>query len=309
MAVDATSWVASTPGGTDLKPEPDERTAAADRGTAELSGLDALELAAAGDRHGLPVRVWRALWPKLLALGIAVGIWQTVVWSGWRPEYVLPGPAAVFGELGRAAQTSDFWSAIATTLRRALVGFALATVIGFVLGVAVARIRILRAGIGSMITALQTMPSIAWFPLAILLYQLTESAIMFVVILGAAPSVANGVIAGVDYVPPILLRVGRNIGARGLLLYRHVIAPASLPSIVAGLKQGWAFAWRSLMAGELLVILAERPSLGVRLDFARELSDATGLLATMMVILIIGLVVDALFGAADRSIRRRWGMA
>jgi NitT/TauT family transport system permease protein len=159
-----------------------------------------------------------------------------------------------------------------------------------------------------MITALQTMPSIAWFPLAILLFQLTESAILFVIILGAAPSIANGVLSGVDYVPPLLVRAGRNIGARGVSLYRFVIAPASLPAIVAGLKQGWAFAWRSLMAGELLVIIADRPALGVRLDFAKQFTDAEELLATMIVILVVGLLVDAAFGAVDRAIRTRWGL-
>ena len=160
-----------------------------------------------------------------------------------------------------------------------------------------------------MITALQTMPSIAWFPLAILLFQLTENAIQFVVILGAAPSIANGVIAGVDYVPPLLLRAGRNIGATGLNMYRYVIGPASLPSIVAGLKQGWAFAWRSLMAGELLVIVANRPSIGDQLQFARENQDADGLLAFMLVILVIGIIVDSLvFGRIDRAIRHRWGL-
>jgi NitT/TauT family transport system permease protein len=187
-------------------------------------------------------------------------------------------------------------------------GFALAAVIGFALGVAVSRIKILRAAIGSMITALQTMPSIAWFPLAILLYQLTESAILFVVVLGAAPSIANGVISGVDYVPPVLVRVGRNIGARGIRLYRYVIAPASLPAIVAGLKQGWAFAWRSLMAGELLVTIANRPALGELLDVYREQSDAVNLLAMMVIILAVGLGIDAVFGAVDKAIRRRWGM-
>jgi NitT/TauT family transport system permease protein len=152
------------------------------------------------------------------------------------------------------------------------------------------------------------MPSIAWFPLAILLFQLSESAIYFVVILGAAPSIANGVIHGVDYVPTLLVRVGRNLGATGLDLYRHVIMPASLPSIVSGLKQGWAFAWRSLMAGELLVIIAAQPSLGVKLQFSRELNDAQGLIATMIVILVIGILVDMVFGRADTAIRRRWGV-
>jgi len=152
------------------------------------------------------------------------------------------------------------------------------------------------------------MPSIAWFPLAILLFQLSESAILFVVVLGAAPSIANGLIAGVDHVPPLLLRAGRVLGASGLNLYRHVILPASLPSFVAGLKQGWAFAWRSLMAGELLVILANRPSIGARLQFARELSDAPALLSLMIVVLIIGIVVDGVFNQVDGHIRRRRGL-
>jgi NitT/TauT family transport system permease protein len=168
---------------------------------------------------------------------------------------------------------------------------------------------VLRAAIGSMITGLQTMPTIAWFPLAILLFGLNESAILFVVILGAAPAIANGVISGVDHIPPLLLRAGRVLGARGLSAYRHVVIPASLPGFVAGLKQGWAFAWRSLMAGELLVIIAKKPSLGVRLEFARQNADAPALMAAMVVILIIGIMVDSLFfGRLERTIRRRWGL-
>jgi NitT/TauT family transport system permease protein len=275
---------------------------------ATLSGLDALELAASARTETIGRRVWLAAWPKLAAVGLALLIWQVVVWLHWRPDYLLPGPGAVFARLGDDLTTCDFWSAVATTMRRALVGFAVATVVGFLFGVAVARSRILRSAFGSMITALQTMPSIAWFPLAILLFQLTESAILFVIILGAAPSIANGVITGVDYVPPLLVRAGRNIGARGVSLYRFVIAPASLPAIVAGLKQGWAFAWRSLMAGELLVIIEDRPAIGVQLHFAQQFTDAEGLLATMIVILVIGIAVDAAFGAVDRAIRTRRGL-
>jgi NitT/TauT family transport system permease protein len=273
-----------------------------------LSGLDALELADRSTGRGRAAAVWAATWPKLLAIVLVIGAWQVVVWTQWRPPWVLPAPADVGREFGRLVTTAHFWQAMATTLRRALVGFALATIIGFGLGVAVARIRPLRAAIGSMITALQTMPSIAWFPLAILLFQLTENAIMFVVVLGAAPSIANGVIAGVDYVPPLLLRAGRNLGARGLGLYRFVIAPASLPHIVAGFKQGWAFAWRSLMAGEILVIIANRPALGTSLELAHQFSDAAGLLAYMVVILIVGIGADAVFRAADKAVRDRWGI-
>ena len=278
------------------------------RDSADLAGLDALDLPGVAARSRLS-RFWSGTWPKLAAIALVVVGWQLTVLSGWKPDYVLPGPWAVTTELADQAGTSTFWHAVLTTMRRGLTGFAMAMLVGLSIGVAVARFRILRAAIGSMITGLQTMPSIAWFPLAILLFQISERAILFVVVLGAAPSIANGVIAGVDYIPPVLRRAGLNLGARGLAMYRHVILPASLPSIVSGLKQGWAFAWRSLMAGELLVIIAERPALGVRLDQFRQQVDAVGVIATMVVILVIGILVDVAFNAVNEHIRRRWGVA
>ncbi|MCW3814911.1 ABC transporter permease [Micromonospora sp. DR5-3] len=278
------------------------------RTDAEISGLDALETAGRQRGPSRVRRAWSALWPKLAALALAIAFWQVVVWTGWKDPWALPGPATVFADLGHYLVSSALWDGLATTGRRAAVGFAAAVAVGLVLGLAVARVAVLRAALGSMITALQTMPSIAWFPLAILLFQLSEQAIFFVVVLGAAPSVANGVIHGVDYVPPLLVRAGRNLGARGLHLYRYVIAPAALPAIVAGLKQGWAFAWRSLMAGELLVVIATRTSIGAQLTYARELNEAPRLMAIMIVILVVGLLVDAAFGAADKAIRRRWGV-
>jgi NitT/TauT family transport system permease protein len=279
-----------------------------DDGTQTLSGLDALEVAARDKRAGRAGRIWTATWPKLAALGLAIAVWELVFLSGWKEPWVLPGPVTVGKDLVSYFLTATLWDGLATTARRAVFGFSAAVAVGLLLGLAVARIRVLRAALGSMITALQTMPSIAWFPLAILLFQLSEQAIFFVVVLGAAPSIANGVIHGVDYLPPLLLRAGRNLGARGLSLYRYVIAPAALPAIVAGLKQGWAFAWRSLMAGELLVVIATKSSIGAQLQYAREFSDAPRLLAIMIVILVVGLLVDAAFGAADRAIRRRWGV-
>jgi NitT/TauT family transport system permease protein len=278
------------------------------RSSAEITGLDALDLGGGGGPSRLE-RFWAGLWPKAAAIAIAIGIWEVVVLTGWKPEYALPGPGTVFDELWRQIPTDHFWTSLLTTSRRALTGFAAAVAIGLLLGVAVARSRVLRTAIGSLITGLQTMPSIAWFPLAIVLFQLNESAIFFVVVLGAAPSIANGVLTGVDFVPPVLVRAGRNLGARGINLYRYVIGPASLPAIVAGLKQGWAFAWRSLMAGELLVVIAERPSVGANLHFAQTDSDVPSLMATMIVILIVGIVVDAVFTFANNAIRRRWGLA
>ncbi len=274
----------------------------------ELAGLDALDVEPEEGRGDRLARVWLTLWPKLAAVGLALALWQLVVWTQWRPEYVLPPPGRVLDRLGQLLAEGSFYQAVGITMRRALTGYALAVLVGSLVGASVARVRPLRTAVGSLITGLQTMPSIAWFPLAILLFQLSEGAILFVVVLGAAPSIANGLISGVDHVPPLLLRAGRVLGASGLHLYRHVILPASLPAFVAGLKQGWAFAWRSLMAGELLVILANRPSIGARLQFARELSDAPGLLALMIVVLAIGIMVDGAFNQVDGSIRRRRGL-
>jgi NitT/TauT family transport system permease protein len=272
----------------------------------ELAGLDRL----AAPRRRVPAQLTRSIVPKIAAVLIAIALWQLVAWSGWRPDYLLPGPASVFEELANDLRDGTLLAATTVTLQRAAIGFAIAVLVGGLLGIAVARWRLLRAAVGSLITGLQTMPSIAWFPLAILLFGLSEAAIMFVVILGAAPAIANGLISGIDHVPPVLQRAGRVLGAKGFALQRHVILPAALPSTVAGLKQGWAFAWRSLMAGELLVIVAGTTSLGVRLQFARELSDATALLAAMLVILVIGIVVDGVvFGSAERWIRTRWGLA
>ena len=274
----------------------------------QVSGLDALEMPVA-PRAGRARRLWNASWPKLAALAIALLLWQGAVWSGWKPEYVLPSPFTVFKELGQRIADGTILTAVGMTMRRASLGFALAVLVGVVLGSLVSRIAILRSAVGSLITGLQTMPSIAWFPLAILLFKPSEGAIMFVMVLGAAPAVANGLIAGTDHIPPLMLRAGRALGARDLALYRHVILPASLPSFLAGLKQGWAFSWRSLMAGELLVIIANRHSVGEQLQNARDLADAPWLMATMVLILVIGIAVDSLvFGTIDRAVRRRWGL-
>jgi NitT/TauT family transport system permease protein len=265
-------------------------TTTADNLDVELAGIDALEVPVA-PAPSRARRVWSVAWPKLAATAIFLFLWQAIVWLGVKPTYALPGPVTVFRQLITDIDNGVLLKATGNTMQRAAVGYGIAVLIG------------------SLITGLQTMPTIAWFPLAILLFGLNESAILFVVILGAAPAIANGVISGVDHIPPLLLRAGRVLGARGLSAYRHVIVPAALPGFVAGLKQGWAFAWRSLMAGELLVIIAKKPSLGVRLEFARTNSDAPALMAAMVVILIIGVVIDSLFfGRLERTIRHRWGL-
>lgn len=260
-------------------------------------------------RAGRSRRYLAALWPRLAAVGIALAIWQIVVWSHWRPSYVLPGPGPVFHRLADDAASGALFSAVRVTMQRALAGYAIALALGTALGLTLAASPLLRSALGALISGLQSMPSVAWFPLAILLFKLSEGAILFVVVLGATPSIANGLVSAIDHVPPLLLRAGRVLGARRLDLYRHVVVPAALPGFVAGLKQGWAFAWRSLLAGELLVIVANRPSIGVRLQFAREFSDAEGLLAWMIVVLAIGVLIDALvFGPVQRRLLDHRGL-
>ena len=292
----------------DFPPGTRDTTAADAAAEDRITGLDALELGPKRSKAALGGRIWRSAWPKLLAVAIVILAWQIVVWAQWKPEYVLPGPATVFGDLGTLITTGDFWDGVQLTMVRAVTGFALAVLIGTIIGAAVARFAPLRAAIGSLITGLQTMPSIMWFPLAILLFQISESAIMFVVIIGAAPSVANGLISGIDYVPRTWLRVGQVLGMKGFAKYRHLILPASLPSFISGLKQGWAFSWRSLMAGELLVIVPGALSIGVRMQQARDLSESSLVISFIIVVLVIGILIDMLFNAADNALRKRWGL-
>ncbi|MEZ5323139.1 MAG: ABC transporter permease [Microthrixaceae bacterium] len=288
--------VASTPG------------AGVDQLDRTLEGLDRLEVA----RPRGPSRAhrcWSVAWPKLAGVGVALVLWQAVVSSGWKPDYVLPGPVPVLGNLAAHLGDGSAIAALGRTMSRAAVGFSIATLAGAALGLAVARSRVLRAAVGSMITGLQTMPSIAWFPLSILLFGVSESAILFVVVMGAAPSIANGIVAGVDQVPPQLDRVGTIMGARGLRRVRHVLLPAAMPQMLAALKQGWAFAWRSLMAGELIVVVAGQESVGAQLQHARDLADSVWMMSTMLLILCVGIAVDAVLGAVERSMLRRRGLA
>ena len=274
-----------------------------------LYGLDKLDLGPAQDRGPAAVgrRAWAAAWPKLLALVLVFAIWELVHLTGWK-HYVFQGPAAVLSELWHLVRNGQILGAVGVTMRRALTGYLVALLVGSIVGLLVARIPPLRAAIGSIITGLQTMPSIAWYPLAIILFTQGEAAIVFVMILGAAPSIANGIITGVDYTPPLLLRAGRTMGLRGMNLYRYLVIPASLPAFVAGLKQGWAFAWRSLMAGELVVSIVGTPGLGVLLNTYQSQSLFADVTAVIIVILILGIVVDMLFSKADTALRRRRGL-
>ncbi len=284
----------------------------------EVSPNTDLEAEAPGPRQVTPtesdavrsrgLRVWDWSWPKLVAIGLVILVWQLVCWSGHWPEYILPTPWTVAQQLWDMVTGQRLWSSLETTMRRAATGYALALLIGTILGIAVVQWKVFRLGVGSLIAGMQTMPSIAWFPLAILLFGITEKAILFVVILGAAPSISSGVITGIDEVPPPLLRAGKMLGARGINRYRYIVLPAAMPSYVQGMKQGWAFSWRSLLAGELLVSVAGSSSIGGDLNLARQTFHPSLVIALMIVILIIGMIVDGLFGLLTSNIRKKRGL-
>jgi NitT/TauT family transport system permease protein len=275
-----------------------------------LRGLDSLELEPSQSRAEpgrIARKAWAAAWPKLLAIALALAVWELVTLSGWK-HLVFQGPAPVLSNLWGQLQHGQLWGAFGNTMETAGVGYGTALIIGSVVGMLVARIPPLRAAVGSIITALMTMPSVVWVPIAIVIFGANNEAILFVVILGAAPSIANGLITGVDYTPPLLLRAGKTMGLRGFALYRYLIMPASLPSFVAGMKQGWAFAWRSLMAGEIVVPIIDHLSIGQLLTTDQSALDFTSTAAMVIVILVIGIVVDALFTKVDLTIRRRRGL-
>jgi NitT/TauT family transport system permease protein len=271
-----------------------------------LAGLDALDGVGADPTPGLGRRIWRSTWPKLVALALILLVWQAAVWAHWKPD-IFQSPAAVGRQLWELLGTSLFWQACWVTAQQAVIGYALVLLVGGVVGTAVARVGVLRAGIAALITGMQTMPSVLWYPLGIMVFGVNAKAIILMMILGAAPAVANGFISGIDQVPPGLLRVGHILGARGLALERHVVLPAAFPSILGGMKQGWAFAWHALMAGEFL-ILVNPLSLGGRTVNAVTQGEWAVVVSMMIVIVFIGILVDVGFSGVDRRVRRRYGL-
>jgi NitT/TauT family transport system permease protein len=192
------------------------------------------------------------------------------------------------------------------SLLRLFVGLALAMLIGTPTGLAMARWQVVQRSVGSVVVGLQALPSIVWLPLAMLWFGLSERAVMFVVVIGAMPAVAIGTASAVRQVPPGLVRAGRTLGARGWVLYGRVVLPAAVPGYVAGLQLAWAFAWRALMAAELIVAGAR--GLGHLIARSGAQYDTALVMATMIVIMLVGIAVDGLLAWIDRRVRRRRGL-
>jgi len=222
------------------------------------------------------------------------------------PHYLLPGPGQVWEALGRLVVTGKLGPSILRSLGRLAMGYGLSVVLGVPLGLLTARISLLRKTLKPVITGLQALPSICWMPLSILWFGLNESAIIFVVVMGSLLSVAIASEDGVNAISPTLLAVAGTLGIRGPRFYVGVLIPGALPGIVMGLKLGWSFAWRALMAGELLFVSG---GLGELLTEGRELLDVGQVVAVMGVIVLVGVVTDRLlFQTVEVRVRRRWGL-
>ncbi|MEV0171298.1 ABC transporter permease [Streptomyces sp. NPDC050803] len=276
------------------------------------AGLDALDSAPAGPAR-TPVRqiLRERVLPPVAAAVLVLLAWQLAYEAEIKPDYLLPSPADVWRALSDQWYEGTLFSTVWTSMQRGALGFAAAVVIGTALGLLLGAVRSLRVGIGPVLSGLQSLPSVAWVPAAVVWFGLTDATIYAVVLLGAVPSIANGLLAGVDQVPPLYLRAGRVLGATGPARVRHVLLPAALPGYLAGLKQGWAFSWRSLMAAELI---ASSPELGLGLgqllENARTYQDMALVLATIGEILVVGIAVDLmLFAPLERRVLRSRGLA
>jgi NitT/TauT family transport system permease protein len=246
---------------------------------------------------------WRL---KVLFFAGLLLLWEALVRLHLWPSYVFPSPIAVGRSLLGGFAAGVIPLAILTSLRRVVFAYTLSLLIGIPLGMLLGRTRVLQETLGAVVLGLQALPSICWLPLALLWFGLSEAAITFVVVMGAVLSITLSTADGVRNTPPVYLRAARTMGARGWRLYTAVILPAALPAILSGMKLGWSFAWRSLMAAELIYITT---GLGQVLTLGRELNDMARVLSVMLVIIGIGLLVDyVVFRPAEQRIRQRWGL-
>lgn len=250
---------------------------------------------------------WRnPLLRRTIFYALLLGFWEILARIGIWPPYLFPGPSQVVETLASLAARGLLLDATLVSLWRLAIGYGISLAIGLPLGLLIGRVRLASETVGSLVIGLQALPSVCWLPLAILWLGLNERAIIMVVVLGALFSITLGVEAGVRNTPPLYLRAARTLGAHGMALITQVMLPAALPTILGGLKQGWAFAWRSLMAGELLFYSL---SLGNLLQTGRDLNDAAQVMAVMLVIVLVGVILDRLvFAPAERRVRRRWGL-
>jgi NitT/TauT family transport system permease protein len=236
-------------------------------------------------------------------------LWQGTGLSYLSGEYQPPPGYPMPKSFSEAVKISDYGPAIAISIFRLFKGYFIAVALGLPLGLFVARFTLAEKTVGWLSLGLQALPSICWIPLALIWFgrYSEEAPILFVTTMGAIFATVVAVADGIRNVPPLLSRAGRTLGARGPRLYMAVLLPAALPGIVTGLKIGWSFAYRSLMAAELIV---NAGGLGFLLQRDRDNGDADGVLATILIVLVIGIGIQGLiFTPLERKLQKLWGLS
>jgi len=244
---------------------------------------------------------------RLASLAALLLAWELVSRRGPWPTYLFPGPFAVADSLGGLIGSGRLGRAVVESLSRLAQGYAVSVAIGVPLGILMARFAWMRTTFKPLVLGLQALPSICWLPLALLWFGLSDSAIVFVVVMGSLLAISIATEDGVAAIDPLLLRASGVLGIRGARFYGGVLIPGALPGILTGLKLGWSFAWRALMAGELLFVAG---GLGQLLQQGRELLDVPQVMAVMLAIVAVGSIVDQVaFRFVEIRVRRRWGLA
>jgi NitT/TauT family transport system permease protein len=248
----------------------------------------------------------KKLGKQVLFYSALIGLWALVAKLHVWPPYLFPPPWDVAQALWAGFADHSFWIGVGVTMKRMLIGYSLSVALGMVLGLGVGSSKFLEETLGGLLVSLQSLPSICWIPLAVLWFGLTEKAILFVVLMGSVLSVTIAMEDGRKQMPKIYAMAGRNLGASGFRLFWSVLLPASLPFIVSGLKQGWAFGWRSLIQAEMIFLSL---GLGQLLMMGRDLNDMSQVLAVMILIIILGFLVNGLvFRAMERRLQEKWGL-
>ena len=234
-------------------------------------------------------------------------LWQALYTLKVWPPYVFPSPANVLQALRQGFADHSFWIGLTVSMKRVLLGYLISVALGTALGLAMASSRALEETVGGLLMGLQSLPSICWLPLAVLWFGLNEKAILFVIVMGSVLAVSLDTTVGMRHVPTIYRMAGRSLGARGWRMFLYVLVPASLPHLVSGLKHGWAFAWRSLISGEMIFVSL---GLGQLLMMGRDLNDMSQVMAVMILITAIGYSVDrGVFEPVERRMQAKWGLS
>lgn len=242
-----------------------------------------------------------------LFIAAFIGIWQLVFMLGIWPEVSLPSPAMVAKSFVDLVEDLTLIVSIGVTMYRLVIGFTLSIIIGVSVGLAMVKFPGFGKTMSSFAVGLQSFPSVAWVPFAILLIGLNDAGILFVVIMSSVFSVMMSTYGGIRNISPIYIHAAKNMGAKGFSLFRYVMIPAATPSLIVGIKQAWSFAWHALIGAEILI--AASVGLGHVLLVGREFQLMDQIIASMITIFAIGLVFDrVLFSKLEESVRERWGL-